>query len=288
MRLLSKSFLPILVAAALLLSAANDGASRGPRPSQNNETVTAKSKAATDQEQQIPVGLLRTEQAALIKLASTLQATVAQTKQKSGQYEPWNAPSTLIQLGLLIIGTAYTIFSCLQWAAIRRQVSITQSVEAPYLSLIMEPHGFPPLRGFAKPIYVDYWFQNEGRTPALIQEICANIDLVSDLPKIPLYNKKMPYQFGAVAIGPNPAKGPLGRMPYEMTESAWGRTNDPSNKWLFYGYVKYADVLAKAETPFGFGFQFNAGKNGFIMIDHFPYNYRYYQQKRWYHRFYKR
>src|SRR5260370_15946510 len=97
----------------------------------------------------------------------------------------------------------------------------------------------------------------------------------------------MTYEFGVVPIGPNPAKGPLGRSPYKMTEDAWERTKEPSAKWVFYGYIKYADVPARAETTFGFGFRFDASKHGFFMIDDLPYNYRNHYEKRWYHRFYK-
>lgn len=227
-------FLPlVLLTLAVLLSAGNGrAASNQARPNERKKPAAEKAASTANQEEQVPLSLLRSEQAAFLKAIGAAEAQAeAEAKKNHPQYEPWNAPSTLIQIGLLIVGVFYTIFACLQWAAIRRQVVIIQSIEAPYLSLIIEPHGFPPLRGVSPSVYVDYWFKNDGRTAASIQEICADITLVSDLPKIPVYNEKMADQFGVVSIGPNPAKGPLGRSPNNMTEDAWERTKEPAATW---------------------------------------------------------
>ena len=231
--------------------------------------------------------MLQTEQAALLKAISAVKAQAdAADKQKYPEHEKWNTPTILVQVGLLVVGTFYTLFACFQLAAFRREVRIMQSVEAPFLTVIMEPQGFPPTHVGGQ-VFADYWFQNEGRTPAILKELCAELVIRNGVPALPEYDDVMPYKSDVVAIGPN-TKGPLGRTPHKISDKTWQLNGQASSKWLFYGYVKYSDVLAKAETTLGFGYYFDRAKHAFLMIDDFPYNYRSYHEKRWYHYFYKK
>ncbi len=269
----------ILIALALFLNAASDGtAASNKRPEKHRENPSAQAKTV-QQQPQVPLSALRSSQAALLEAVRTIKVQAeaqreherAEREHERAENEGLLSPSR-VQKGLLAVGVFYTIFAALQWAAIRRQVELVRDIEAPYLSILIEPHGFPPVRQPSKPIYVDYWFQNDGRTPALIQEIGAEIALVPTLPAKPTYSKQSSYPTSVVAIGPNHSKGPLGRVPYEMTDSDWQKNRDSTYKWHFFGYIKYADAMVKTETIFGFGFQLDASKNAFLMIEDLPYN----------------
>jgi hypothetical protein len=76
---------------------------------------------------QVPLSVLQSSQAAL------LQALTALNTQEKGvaeenrpKYEPWYAPSVLVQFLLFIVGCGYTYYAWKQWGAIRVQSDIAR------------------------------------------------------------------------------------------------------------------------------------------------------------------
>jgi hypothetical protein len=129
------SSLLISIALALLLSAANGGSAQSnqARPNQHKEPATEETKGAEQRQPEptIPLSLPKSPEAALLEALRTIHAQQeAAAKQDRPRYEPLDAPSNLIALGLLIIGAIYSFFAWKQWTAIKEQARIARSILA--------------------------------------------------------------------------------------------------------------------------------------------------------------
>lgn len=110
---------------SLVISAAST--SRKTRPNQRKEKPTQQPEIAQPRkpEPTIPIRDFEAAQSALLHTLSALHAEQeARAKEKQAQYEPWYAPSVLVQFGLLVVGFFYTCFARWQWVAIKEQAEI--------------------------------------------------------------------------------------------------------------------------------------------------------------------
>jgi hypothetical protein len=110
----------------LLLSAAKNESGKT-RPNQYKKATAEHSQSTNNQEPQVPLSVLQSSDAALRKAVSTIkkQAEAAE-KQANAYKESWDSPSVLVQVGLLVVGIAYSIFAALQWSAIKEQGFISR------------------------------------------------------------------------------------------------------------------------------------------------------------------
>jgi hypothetical protein len=133
------SFLVILVASALLLSAASGDSLTSQKNSiEKHKRETAIEAEATKQrehEADVFLSAIQAEQADIVKLVQAIedQAAVRQ-KQDHANSEPWRwlwwLTSFRVQQGLLVVGALYTFFAAWQLLQIRRQGNIASTTLA--------------------------------------------------------------------------------------------------------------------------------------------------------------
>ena len=131
-----------------------------------------------------------------IQILEALRAIKDQIKSSSEQYDAsqksWNSPSVLIQIGLLVVGTFYTVFASLQWWAIRAGLR----TDRPYLLIekaeIFGIRGCDSMGGPTSDIaeyksfnpYADFTFRNFGKGPALLNEAIIRLYTLKEIPKV--------------------------------------------------------------------------------------------------------
>lgn len=124
-----KRYSPWLIGTFLLVSSIVSAASRHPRPYQHQKTADKQTSNAEQRQPEptVPLAVFNSSQAALFRALDTLHAEQeAHAKENNANYEPWHAPSVLVQIGLLIVGALYTYFAWKQWTAIREQARLTE------------------------------------------------------------------------------------------------------------------------------------------------------------------
>ena len=242
-------FASILIVSVLLLSAANGVTSNNADPNQSKKTPAEQTDAAHHQEQQIPISLLQTEQAALDKAIGAIKQQAEAAKQRADTYkETFHSPSVEIQIGLLTVGVLYSIFAALQWVAIGHQAKLTFALERPWLMVIptrfeIEPKStIPNLR---KSITFFFKVVNIGHSPAWLTGTRGTTLKASPdtLPASPEYPKDI-----AMVLTP---KAPCGTYNDTFEESA-RRTFEPDEyvalcegklDFVIYGIMTYRDPL---------------------------------------------
>jgi hypothetical protein len=123
----SKTFLILLILATLTGDGKADAELNQARPNEHQEPAAKHQDAATNQESQVPLSVLRASQAALSEaVGATKQEAEADNKQADAYKETLCSPSVLIQMGLLVVGAIYSVFAALQWKAIRAQSEISK------------------------------------------------------------------------------------------------------------------------------------------------------------------
>jgi hypothetical protein len=130
----------LMCVVTLLVCAGTIGlASEETWPNQHQKRADKQSKV-TEQAQpepDVPFGAYSANQAALRDALAALHAEQeARAKDKHPQQEPWNAPSVLVQMALLVVGVFYTWFAKRQWEAIKDQTRLTEE------SLIADKRAF--------------------------------------------------------------------------------------------------------------------------------------------------
>jgi hypothetical protein len=277
----------ILVASPLLLIAASSARTQSTPRSEKHETSSAVSADSTNQNNQSAL------YAALIKAlhAATHQEEAA-AEQKSAENESLLTPLR-VQKGLLAVGIIYSFFALMQWRAIHRQVDTMMLIEAPSVSVNFESHIFLDDGTWNPGPWIEYWFENHGRTPATLLDAVANFEFVGDVPPKPNYPASIPYIPNTVIVPPNGGKTRHGQAPYERKPGDTLYMTSHAHRWLFYGFVKYRD-LSESEEIAGFGFfapaHLQVGNDrGYLLLGNAEYNYRHKcKQRRWYQRFYKK
>ncbi len=132
---MKRSYVAILIASALVLSAA----SRNSRPNEHQKTADEQTNVTEQRQPEptIPLSVHKATEsalnAALIALHSEQEA---HAKDQHSNYEPIYAPSVLIQVGLLVVGIFYTKYAKRQWVAIKEQSRLIEE------SLILDKRAF--------------------------------------------------------------------------------------------------------------------------------------------------
>jgi hypothetical protein len=92
---------------------------------EHQEASAEQSEPAQQQQVQAAIAALREAQTALLETGRAIRAQAeTQAEQERARREGWDSPSVIVQIGLLLVGAAYTLFALLQWSAIRRQAGI--------------------------------------------------------------------------------------------------------------------------------------------------------------------
>ncbi|MBF6567408.1 MAG: hypothetical protein IVW54_00865 [Candidatus Binataceae bacterium] len=120
---------PILVASTILLLSAVGVASNEMRPNQHQKSSAEETKSAHRQESEptAPLSEYQSTQSALLKAIRAIYGQrEAAAKETHIEYEPFSAPSNVIEILLLLVGCGYTFFAWKQWSAIREQARIAR------------------------------------------------------------------------------------------------------------------------------------------------------------------
>jgi hypothetical protein len=121
------SYLPILIAAALLLSAASEN----PRTIQHKSQPARTQNPVKNQQPQVPIvppTELQSVEAALSEAIGTIkQQAVTAEKQAAAYEETYCSPPVVVNIVLAAVGLGYLIFACLQWRAIKKQAKIANA-----------------------------------------------------------------------------------------------------------------------------------------------------------------
>jgi hypothetical protein len=307
-RLLSTS---ILIALALLLSVGRSasGQSNQARPNQHKEAAD-KDANTTKQTQEVPMIPLAVYQADLREALRTIHAQEeAAAKQQNPKSEPFDAPSNLIAIGLLIVGTIYSLFAQKQWAAIKEQARIARaSLTANRIALNISRRTAEAAKHAANiaeealyktqsaTIYFDtaalsattgenveavVSYSNLGPTIAYLFRYSLRARIVTEFPKLPEYRTEVA-SFGEVGSFLKVDKRHDIKCPVEWPEGCQddGRrlqvlTEADEGKWLFmiYGYIIYQDAFGRFFKQ-GFGIARLSGKFSRFPVGEYNYTVR--------------
>lgn len=168
----------ILIASALVLSAAKNASavSKKPRGHEHKEHAEPSNKAIQDQQAQIPVVTLAELQSVEGALAEALAAIKQQAISAKEQAEADNetrdlaAASVVINGVLALIGFGYLIFMRLQWKEIGRQATIAENTlteqSRPWVSADITILGDFIFTGDGASLYVSLKLKNSGNSVA--------------------------------------------------------------------------------------------------------------------------
>ncbi len=210
-----------------------------------------------------------------------------------GNQEPhdsidWHAafgPATWSNWALGVFAAVAAVVALRTLSAIRRQAEITVAIEAPFLSIALKfsaPQQIP-----RSVVTMNYWFQNHGRTPATLNEVCAVLKLQNFLLLYPDYEREgSRYQPGVTVVGPNGAKMEApGITGGHFSGGDLAAVRPEEKYWIFYGFARYEDRAGR-EKILGFGFQYDVAMQSFMVIDNPNYTYhRQVKKTQWYNRF---
>ena len=119
---LKLSLIPIIVGSALLVGGVSESSELEQRPGSQSEIdkkTPAKQTTTQEQEEQAKF------QTSLLEILRTM-ANQNKTAYEQGRADEksWKSPSVLVNIVLILVGIAYTIFAALQWRTICRQADI--------------------------------------------------------------------------------------------------------------------------------------------------------------------
>jgi hypothetical protein len=307
-KLLSTS---ILITSALLLSDVKYGNSQSnqARPNQHKEP-TNKHTEATEQAQIVPMVPLAIYQSDLREALRAIHAQEeAAAEEQRSKNEPFNAPSNLIAIGLLIVGAVYSFFAWKQWGAIKEQARIARATltatrialtigrknaeaakqaaniaeDALYKTqsaiIYFETTGLSAETGEHVEAIVSY--VNLGPMIAYMLRYSLRARIVREFPKLPEYLGEVA-SYGEVGALLKVDKKYNIRSPVEWPDgcSNDGRrlevlTEVDAGKWLFmiYGYVIYKDASDRFFKQ-GFGIARLDGKFSRFPVSEYNYTVR--------------
>jgi len=264
-------FALILIASALLLSAAKQGsaASKNPRPNQHEKSPTKLPDAAQQQEEKEFLSTLQSSQAAFLETLRTIERQAkAEREENSPKPETYSSPSVRIQIGLLIVGVVYSILAALQWAAINRQAKISnktlqmqfrprikvRNVVTQLIPVIKDEPEYDAILLGNSPIAGHFCIVNVGGTDATVTEVHAEVTWqYFELPMSRPYDEKTPHPLsnpvtlksGQSITWPFESAIALDINPYRITRpDAWkdNQTRPPRRLYVL-GVIVYVDDL---------------------------------------------
>lgn len=179
----------ILILSVLFPNAVSSASAASQNRAEKHKTRPAiQTEAAQQQQAQVPLSAFEFSQAALVEAIGAVKAQQeAQREQTRGENKSSRWPRWLtllrVQQGLLVVGTIYTVFACLQWAAIRRQANtMKETLEITQRANVsIEKVVFYPETTFT------YVLRNSGRLPATETRVLsfAQWNERAFLPKVP-------------------------------------------------------------------------------------------------------
>jgi hypothetical protein len=274
MKHLKQLSMSILIISTLFLCGKNIGAQEIDPQLQSlihgsREDDSANSKSiATDQPSSVSSSVISTAE------PSQPAPNVYQDRSKENWFWP-PLPSSCV---LILVTGAYTVISFYMLGAIRKQAEQLAKMEAPFLSLdfrfnTLAPNGIPT----GDVCVIDFWFINNGRTPATLSDMATTFCLDNKLPVRPDYAKERTPEFGAyppdvVVIAPNGGTTKPGRVgaAYDPIDATAIRLQQKC--WFLYEFVRYKDSACN-ERVLGFGYEFDVRFGGLSIIDSPAYNY---------------
>jgi hypothetical protein len=275
-----KSFLLILIALALLPSAAQIGnaASNETRPKKHQEAANTESQTAKplQPEPTVPQRNLDAAQAATLDALRALH-TEQEARDKDNRANHEEHVANRISLGLLIVGVVYSFFAWKQWAAIRGQSTIANKSlkvamqafvsERPILAVVkMEQVRNEWARNFRPSIHV----RNCGSKAAIIERCttntCKDDGNISIPVATPDYERGGEVPLQRTVIGPN-----------EETVIAYGvRTLSEAEgldlltgqrKLAVFGKIWYRDPSGAPDDPYTCPFYWYYSPPGVVWDD---------------------
>ncbi len=275
--------LSILIVSGLLLIAARDGKAQ-PSATTSKPPAVQSHKPTTDHNENIneryPPEVVKWEIEILEALRAITHEQQTARRENQANEKRWWPPSPSWAIVYVTVG--YVFVAILQWGVIRRQADTLRAIEDAWISINFEPRYFPPPNRAHHP-HIKYWFENAGRTPATIVEVCAILEFAHQLPDIPIYPPKavIAYPENTSVVGPNLGKTTPGWCPIKPED--WEKAIDLALTWFFYGFIRYKPVYGPNIVS-GFAFRFDRKTEGFMMIDNPRYTYRRTKKQRWFHR----
>jgi hypothetical protein len=190
----------------------------------------------------------------------------------------------LVQVGLLVVGTLYTIFACFQWCEIRKQATIAKQAltisQRPWINV----GGFsqPDVRVGAEPFAEPLEYRNYGTGPAWLSTLHIRFHLVtpgqercpeSDDPEA--FLNSIPV--AGIIIGPGEVARIGDRVQFEggagsITEVMFKSMKEGTKILSCYGLLTYRDAL-DLEHRTGFGWVYHWGPMMFWTPARQPYRF---------------
>jgi hypothetical protein len=243
MRLSEKSFSPILIVLALLLSAANNGKLKNPRPQRETETKS-EAQVVQPREPQVPRSVWQQSQAALNRaLDANEQQSIAAQKQADAAKETVLSPAMIVQIVLALVGAGYLYFMIKQTSLAReslvasRRAFVTAEQLAPVWYPVKETGQY---NWSMRPVW-----RNTGATPT--KDLILHVECEVRDTKLPLDFSFAfdPTEIGTGVIGPGSitvgGTGARVVTPDELAASQRGE------KFIyFWGFAKYFDIYPKS------------------------------------------
>jgi len=247
------SYLSALIVVGLLLSPASERAETNQgsvlqktRPENPKEPIKNGEEAAK-QEPEKPTEF-RSEIFKTLRAIGDRQRA-AEEQARTEQHSWWSLRN--IQIGLFLIGLAYTIFAGLQWWAIRRQANIAErgitQLERPWLIIMPgNPDGWDSCdtRNPGAPfrVRVNWSAKNWGRHPAFLLNLYVRL-LIASIPspdEQPEYGEVDP-NVAEMVIPPGHAHGD--EMEITINQADFESIRKQEKCIMFYGFARYNDTL---------------------------------------------
>ena len=210
--------------------------------SNEHESATNKVQETANNEKDNPS---RFEIELLKALRAIADSEKSNREQDNANTKSWNSPSVLINIGLLVVGTLYTIFALGQWCAIRRQANIAETslkkIGRAYLYVIgWKIFNFEP----GKNASIVCFITTAGQRPAILKGNFSEFCFSEKLPPIPDYTKKPSLYNGTpITIQPGMSTGLSCAIPKEKIAEHYEAVRSGQEQLYFNGYFTYDDPI---------------------------------------------
>jgi hypothetical protein len=240
-------FLPLVLLTLVVLPSAASAESKNLRADEHQKRPNEQANVIEQRQPGPSVPVRDTELSSALGALHSEQE--ARAKEEHAEDEGWHAPSVLVQIGLLIIGSCYTLFARRQWLAIKRQTELIEE------SLIADKRAFVCADGLyyfweaienttlynfrLSPVY-----RNTGSTPTKNLRSHVECDIRNTVlpPNHVFFDQNQ--EVGSGMIPPNGQNGG-GRAPQNTPISPFDILEAQALRRFIYlwGWIKYRDVF---------------------------------------------
>lgn len=203
--------------------------------------ATEQPGASQEQQTQRALTDLSATQAGILETIRRIQHQYeARAEQQRADNESWVSPA-MVNRGLFVVGFAYTVLACLQWAAIRRQGTVASDAlrhqQRPWITVLVPiPSMQMPIR---QPIELTIEIRNTGHSPAL--QMTGRATWSSSAPRDPPPDSVPEVPMPLSVLGPQSywmVPLPAVREPQIVNEAWMG-----NGQFWIYGIIQYRDVF---------------------------------------------